>query len=435
MGSLKHITQTQYARLWIILALFCLFYSGAIALAITFAKLPVLSTYLENIDIIRWSLVIHVNLATVVWFTAFPLGLIYKNISNKNQLINLSQLIGLITSVIGVVLIISDLPSENVKIYMSNYVPVLDSYQFFVGMVLYLAGAGLSYVCAPVFNNIKHNFQYSVGVLFFLFSLVTLLFSLADLYFKEKLFDINFHENLWWGFGHLLQHASAAFCLVCWCFLLNSCGKNYKELDKHKFFSFVLLFIPIVFVPLIIIQSSELSSYRMHFKYLMQYGIFPGFIYFLYTHKHIIFNINLFKNEYRFKAFNFSLLLMLLGFAFGSMIRGSDLRIPAHYHAVIGAVTLSFMVVCYDVFVQKKDSIKWINRCINIFTFGQILFSSSLFIAGVFGFERKTYADEHSVTTLGQNIVFILMPIGGLLAFAGGVCFAVAIFKDRKHIE
>lgn len=424
----------KYAKLWVILALLCLFYSGAIALVITFAKLPILSEYVKNIDIIRWTLVIHVNLATVMWFTAFPLGLLYNKLSYIGKTIGLPQIIGYFLAVFGVFLVVIDFPNKDMQIYMSNYVPVLSSNQFFLGMSLYLSGAGISFLFSPVFKKIRNNSEYFVGSIFFLTSLVVLIFSFTDLYFVENYFKLDFHEKLWWGFGHLLQHASSAFCLLCWCLLLITVYDKNVIFLKHKFNSFLLLLLPIIFIPLFILESPAFDSYRQNFTYLMQYGIFPGIFYFIFFHKDILFNKRLFKNDYRFRALNFSIFLMLLGFIFGSMIRGSDLRIPAHYHAVIGAVSLSFMVVCYEVFVQKKYSIKWMWRSINIFTIGQIIFSSALFLAGWFGYERKAYADENTVTTIGQHIIFLLMPIGGLLAFLGGLCFAIAICKDRKYI-
>ncbi|MCH2535543.1 MAG: hypothetical protein MK008_13960 [Bdellovibrionales bacterium] len=195
-----------------------------------------------------------------------------------------------------------------------------------------------------------------------------------------------------------------------------------------------MLSVALVFVPLIIIKSADTDIYRNSFTMLMQWGIAPAYLYFLIKERRKILDFNSFKKDYRFKAFIYSLLLMLIGFLYGSLIRGPDLRVPAHYHAVIGSVTLAFMIIAYEILASNNKDNKWIIRCIHVFTYGQVLFSTALFVAGVYGFERKTYASENIVNTWAHHIVFFLMPVGGLMAFVGGAFFAISIYKKlRTH--
>ncbi|MCH2535544.1 MAG: hypothetical protein MK008_13965 [Bdellovibrionales bacterium] len=222
MKALDKLSEKDLGKIWIIFALLCLFLSGAIALVITFAKLPLLSDSFKDIDLIRWILVIHVNLATLMWFTAFPLGLIYfKTVINKK--INLYQYISLIISVIGVLLVITTLPTSDLNIYMSNYIPVLSSNQFLAGLVFYLLGTGMSYILSPVFKN--RNLGPLVGSVYFILALVTLMFAFNDLYFNAENFRLDYYEKLMWGFGHLLQHSSSAFAFFAGSFYL----KKYSQ--------------------------------------------------------------------------------------------------------------------------------------------------------------------------------------------------------------
>ena len=60
----------------------------------------------------------------------------------------------------------------------------------------------------------------------------------------------------------------------------------------------------------------------------------------------------------------FSVLLFAYGGVIGALIDNSDVKIPAHYHGVIGAVTLAFMGASYQllpVLRRKLEFGRWIS--------------------------------------------------------------------------
>jgi hypothetical protein len=72
------LNQTRpIAHYWIILASVSLLVSGLLSIIVTSAKASGIKELITNVEIIRWFLVIHVNLSSLVWFTALPVGLIH----------------------------------------------------------------------------------------------------------------------------------------------------------------------------------------------------------------------------------------------------------------------------------------------------------------------------------------------------------------------
>jgi cytochrome c oxidase subunit 1 len=122
--------------------------------------------------------------------------------------------------------------------------------------------------------------------------------------------------------------------------------------------------------------------------------------------------------------------LMLVGFVFGALIGGSDLRIPGHYHACIGAVTLAYMALTLLLLARRPGDASGPLRAMAVlYGAGQLVFSGGLVIAGTYGLGRKVYGVEQQVGGLGQHVGLGLMGVGGLLAFAGGVVWAVAALR------
>jgi hypothetical protein len=140
----------------------------------------------------------------------------------------------------------------------------------------------------------------------------------------------------------------------------------------------------------------------------------------------------------RFVGFVASAVLALLGYVLGALIRGSSTVVPAHYHAAIGAVTVSFMGIATPLFESISAratslSLRATSRAFArlrtlqpaLFASGQAIFAIGFAVAGAHGSSRKVYGAEQHVTGLGQSIGLGVMGLGGLLAVSGGVLFLV----------
>jgi heme/copper-type cytochrome/quinol oxidase subunit 1 len=90
------------------------------------------------------------------------------------------------------------------------------------------------------------------------------------------------------------------------------------------------------------------------------------------------------------------------------------------------------MATAFYILSNGGSNTKWILRSIWTYGVGQSLFATGMFVAGTFGMSRKTYGAQHQFENLGQTVGFLIMAVGGLIALAGGLFFAFAIYPYLK---
>lgn len=446
------MTRGQLARVWLLFGCGSLLLSGLLALVIMGAKLPFVKTWIGNLDWIRWGLVVHVNLANLVWFTSIPVALVHLSAekdSPRRQLI--VSTFGLLLSLLGVFLLMTSFPGPGVEVVLSNYIPVVTHPRFKMGIVFYFIGVVFNYLSvetllprqssnpARILGLSSSRFGIWIGGLFFLLATLVLLMGIISAkkisFPSEKIF----YETALWGGGHLLQHSSSVFLVTIWTILI-SVSVNKEIFSRTLLFPvFAWLGLPILLTPLLLFSSITSNEYREGFSLLMRWGIAPPILLYLAL---IIFRTRRLRPRPQFDAFSlavvWSIVLILLGFIFGSLIRGSDMRVPAHYHATIGAVTIAFMAFSFQRLIGNEESAsatKYLKSSIWIYGIGQSIFCSGMFIAGSYGFERKTYGSEIQFLSLGQKLGFILFGSGGLIAFLGGGLFAIALLKGFRILN
>jgi len=437
------------ARAWLYAGAVALLASGVLSAPMLLGKIPLLQDMLPPVEWIRWALVIHVILSLLVWFMSIPVAItqqIFPTIATPTQkILQFVSALGLLVMVLGVFLMITTFLKPGVVPVLSNYLPVITDRRFGTGLTMALFGLVIGFL-APlpyVFSKRERRvnlcpplrFGILVGASFFILSLS----HFTKSYFQsgESLLkgEYSAFEPLMWGGGHLLQHSSAVFLVCAWTVLLQRSQK--VELRPWILWSVFSLF-ALPLLPALILLGYDFNSipYRFGFTSLMQWGIFPAvLLYLLYLlvffwHQRRSFRFSVRWVDPIYAAISLSALLMTVGFLFGASIRGADLRIPAHYHATIGGITLAFM---FYVLVQLSGNhLRTSLMRLLVFTYaiGQLLFSSGLFIAGSFGVERKTYGAEVVLTHVGQKVGFAVLAVGGVGAFVGGVLFAVVFFRS-----
>lgn len=426
------------ARFWLILACSCLLISGLLALVITAAKAPAIRDLVVNIELIRWCLVIHVNLASLVWFTAIPVVLV--QLTKPRTQPSTGDYLGALLAVTGVLLMFSVLPIPGLQIVLSNYTPILAHPRYYMALSLYVIGVLVSLISAsPLLYKKEKPYGLSeigfgsvMGTAIFILAVITTVLAYLKLSQLPLMSQSGLFELGMWGGGHLLQHFSALFMVSAWVILLGSQLKSSPFTRKELFPIYAYLSVPVFITPLILNESVLSGEYRMAFTKMMQWGIAPAVIVF------IIWSLKRFGKRildiksYESTAFMLSALLIFLGFLFGSLIRGSDMRIPGHYHASIGAVTLSFMAAAYYLLSKGAQQSRWILASVWTYGIGQTFFATGMFVAGSFGLGRKTYGSQHTFENLGQTLGFGTMAIGGLIAFAGGLLFAISLLPYLK---
>jgi heme/copper-type cytochrome/quinol oxidase subunit 1 len=138
-------------------------------------------------------------------------------------------------------------------------------------------------------------------------------------------------------------------------------------------------------------------------------------------------------------GFGASAALTLTGFICGALISGSNVMIPAHYHASIGGVTAAFMAAAFPLMEHLKLG-KLGDRGKRaaaiqplLFGVGQVTFVVGLALAGLHGMARKVYGAEQQVSTAQQHVGLAIMAIGGVLAVAGGGLFVILVISAWRN--
>ena len=449
---------------WLALAVATLASSGALALGVVAARVPIVARHLTDTDLARRVLVVHVGLGVVAWFSALPVALFHFHRLTAGQSPRASRAAALAPwlSSAGALLLLFGLFPSLGAVHPVNYVPLVAHPLYATGLLLFFGGVALSYLDRGVLGASTRGpdsmagvgpdtrFPHAVGAtLAATGSLVNLgalyvLLALAALgagivLLPDGLDDGTRFEILMWGPGHVLQFANVAFVLVAWA-LLAAWGSG-RQLGGRLRWVFLALAIPLLPILGLLARGPMWWFSRLGFMYLMQWALFPAVLLFLAL---------LLAPHFRFREIgpeppsraalwplSASVALMLVGFVYGALIRGSDLRVPGHYHACIGAVTLAYMALTLllpGVESGAADSSRALRLVAVLYGVGQFVFATGLVLAGSYGLGRKTYGVEQQIGHVGQLIGLWVMAAGGMLAFAGGAVWAVAALRRLRAL-
>ncbi|MBE7411486.1 MAG: cbb3-type cytochrome c oxidase subunit I [Leptospiraceae bacterium] len=432
-----------YAFLWLTLSVGSLILAGLLSLLLVIARIPVFSPFITDPLFFKRCLVVHVNLALSVWVYSFIASIFFVFLKSSRDL-KLWKLASFFISLLGVCLMVFSAGVPNAYPILSNYIPVIDHPVYLVGLGLFFMGIFFTFIDKRVIPSKEEESNLSqlairISVVFFIIAIEIMVVSILNT--SKDIATDHYYEVLVWGGGHLLQFSSEVAKIAVWFFLISSITtKHFAQGKWIRYFLLLFLFPAIVSLPYVFSQPTTSNDYRNFFTTLMRYGIFP-FTLAIIT----IFLFSIWKNK-NFNKYSFfdlrvngllsSIFLTILGFTFGALIEGPNTMVPAHYHASIGAVTVSFMAFTFIIFESWEfdEEIKT-SRLISvqpfIFGIGQAVFAAGFAIAGLNGMGRKLYGNEQQVKTLSDHIGMSLMGIGGFVAILGGLIF---LFYSGKSI-
>lgn len=454
-------------RLWLLIGLTCLAISGLLALLLAVSRMPWLATWFSDPLFFRRTLVVHVDLGVTVWFTAFPLALSYYCTSRfqladrTKQFSNALPAFASLLSVLGILLFTLDGMAGSATPLLSNYIPMISSPGFAAGITLYFLGVALQFSYLLLIVWPKMHFFWlkpalQVGTSFILLAFITLL--VDTLRTDRELLEAAFYEVAFWGGGHLLQNGSAVFMVISWCLLLGrSLDSELKPLLSVRQMQWLSAWLGIPLVggaillllgPNFSVQSQWLGNdLSLHsrdlYTQLMRFGIFPPVL--------VLLGLLLPHVKIRFRqltsgasqhtlllAFVLSATMILFGFAYGFTIRGQDLRIPGHYHASLGAVSLAYtsLSLCLAAsvgWIQETQALS--SRLARAFIWnyglGQWMHATGLLTAGFLGLSRKVYGTEQKVTHALAPMAMGFMGLGSLIAVIGAALLFITLYRFR----
>lgn len=425
------------------LAIGALLVAGCFSMLLIVGRTPVFSEWVSDPQFFKRCLVLHVDLALVVWFFSFAAAL--YSLLPGDRASNAAYRVGFAISAFGVITMIAGTLVPNTTPVLANYVPVIDNPIYITGISLFFGGLLVCFINERLFVSVEAPnpsfsfFQITSDVavalkttaLAYLVAMTTFFVSFAAT--PRNLEAKAHYELIFWGGGHVLQVANVAAMLAVWLFLLSSLLKSAVLSPKAARVLFSLLLAPHLAGPLLTIHGTLSPLYRLGFTRLMQFGIAPVVVIIL-----SICSRRLWK-AWRRGAINVrsasvigfaaSAALTVTGFLIGSFIRDSNTMIPAHYHASIGAVTVAFMAITYTLLKPIGFPLngvrlqRLIPMQLSLFGFGQVIFAIGFSVGGMHGLSRKAYGAEQHIRSPGELIGIGVMGAGGLIAVAGGLMF------------
>ncbi len=427
---------------WLLLALASLVIAGLFTILIVLSRTPFFQEIVPWIDFFHTALVVHVDLTVLVWFLAFA-GVLWS--LTITRCIACGK-VALLLTVIGTVVICLTPFFGDAYPLMNDYVPVLQTPVFFIGLGIF--GLGFTLL---VLHSLIVTFPLNLAgtgadaLRFGLFTaLITALFAIIA--FGWSYFDLQYYsgeakgyyELLFWGSGHVIQFTHTQLVLVVWLWLATVSGAILTITPRVAIFLFALGMAPTLLTPFIYLAHPVSSSEHIqNFTWLMQYG---GGLAALPLGLVVV--LGMLKGERaplevraERAALWFSVILFGVGGVIGFMISGSNVTVPAHYHGSIVAITIAFMGITYHLMPRlgfRQITGKLARWQPTIYGIGQLMHVLGLAWSGGYGVQRKTAGAAQGLEGFQQVAGMGLMGLGGMIAIIGGIIFLVVVFLAMR---
>lgn len=459
IAGLFESSDTNTARLvfgWLLLAVLSLMFAGMFAILVVLARTP----FIENMlpmgrDYIYVALVGHVDLAVVIWFLAFQGALLLLTGVVRSGKGVWSAGLGwasLALSCAGMLIVVFATALGLGRPELANYVPVLLTPVFYVGLAAFATGVFLALVntgirlISAVIDGERLGALTIGMVVCGLGVLIAFLCFGLSAYFQWSTgkATIDF-ERLFWGGGHILQAVNTASMAVAWALLariiFNSDLASEKA-SKAVFAVYLAFMLPAPFIYLVHDTSSY--AHKDSFTFLMRWGLGPSTVVFMVAAIWLIASRS--KKERNWAdpglaALALSILCFIIGGVIGFNISGVNTKIPAHYHSNIGAVTIAFMGLFYKLLPSLGREVYFKRLSVAqpyLYAVGILLFVAGLYLAGAHGAARKAYSGAQELDNTWKMIGMAVMGLGGVVSIAGGAAFvvnALASLAHRKNAE
>ncbi|MFN3404543.1 MAG: SCO family protein [Cytophagaceae bacterium] len=420
MHKSKWIPEQQ--SVWLLMAVVAVCFMGIFAVEISFARIPMFSRFFSAALFYR-ALCVHVVFAMLIWLVMFLIFLWHHYIPEaKAKTGKLSIALG----IISIILISSTGIFDLGRPYLNDYLPVIEHPVFWAGILVFVAAFILSIAkFIPYASDIYH--KNSEGQLLFYSMLISvvMLFSVGISYVTTEVGDDLklYYYRLFWVPGHIQQFLNAVILLIAWHFLARKSGRINREIGKSRWLTLAngLLFLSIF--PMLggFFIDPMLPSFKLItvFSYGIGLGV-PVLIHTVYLFRVIR------TDSFAFNIFLLSVILYYAGVFIAYAGMKSDLRVTAHYHGVVTALTVSLMGLTYFILKEKEQLKfqKFAKLQPLVFGAGMFIIIFCLFFAGHYGAPRKTFGFSWVVYDIAISYLNILV-IGAALSVIGGIMYII----------
>ena len=424
---------------WLWLALCALLASGLFSVLLVLSRAPYVKDAFPLVDFFRVALVVHVDLSVLVWFAAFA-GLLWT-INGSPRLLWLGW-IGLGGAALGALAFCVAPFADAGLPLMSNYIPVLDGALFLRALALFGIASAIvvlrALLTAPRIGTRPGGgdaLRFGLNAAAISAAVALFAFAWSYLAVPATLERKAYFEVLFWGGGHVLQFTWTLLMFVAWLWLTDAIGARNPLSPRIAILLFAIALVAVFATPLIYLayDVTSVQHYRMH-TWLMRVGGGLAIVPFAGA---VAFSLLSTTNRSATtaplrSALLWSLALFGAGGIIGLAISGSNVKIPAHYHGAIVGVTLALMGLVYHLlprmgFARPQGRLAALQPA--LYGAGQLMHITGLVWSGGYGVQRKVAGAEQVLRGGEQVAAMGLMGLGGLLAVAGGMLFAVVVLR------
>lgn len=423
---------------WLLLALLALALSTACAVLLVAARVPLPGAFAASAAWFRSALVLHVSLAVIVWFLCCAAGLWTLA---AGAVAGRWRWTALALAGVGMAAMVAALFFGASTPVLANYVPVLDSPVFLAGLALLFCGVTLcGMTSGGALIRRLHAGQVEIWRIGAALSIAAAAIAVAALIASLAMAglpaDSAGFEVLAWGPGHVLQFVHVLLLMSVWTILGQRALGGALAARRWLLALLFLAAVPLLAVPVIYtLYPVGSADFRHAFTALMRWGSWPAaallagrLLWQLARAGRMVWIVQL--------PLLLSVLLFLLGCVFGALIRGESTMVPAHYHGTVGAVTLAYMALGYQLLPafgfagSEGRLVRWQPVLYGI---GLIVLASALAWSGWLGVPRKTLHVDVIVQYSAYFAAMGLAGLGGFLAISGAGLFVVNIVRSLQN--
>jgi hypothetical protein len=433
---------------WALIAVVALGLAGLLALVLALARAPGVEKALPFLDqaFFQRGLVAHVTFAFVVWYLAVQGALtvlVTGRLVPAGRPMPLAAMVmgraGLVAAAASFLLLLLPVLTGRGAASANNYIPVMNDPLYYAGLCMLAAGLALPVVrLLMALARLRHveATTFAVGCAGAIYLLALACFLLAWTTRPQGFDPEGLNEYLMWGGGHVLQFANTALFLGA-LYLLARVAFGETPLSARLFKATVLLLVAGAAVgpPLYLTYAGGDPAQRQMFTDLYRF-VLPlpaaavcGAVAALFARRWR----DVWDGAPEIRGAVAALVLFACGGVIGFFESSVDTRTPAHYHAMLIAVTLIFMALTFAVFLPVLDRRAEARRLRTamylMLGIGTLIQASGLFIAGALGVARKTAGAAQGLDSTPKIVAIALNAGGGAVAAVGGVIFIVLAGK------
>ncbi|MBI2199556.1 MAG: cbb3-type cytochrome c oxidase subunit I [Candidatus Rokubacteria bacterium] len=426
---------------WLSLALASLVVAGIFAAIAAFARTPVVHT-LFSPNAFRLALTSHVTFAFTVWFVTFA-GVLWIYVAwRSNYPLGVgASWAALSLAALGSAAMAVPAFLASGQPYLNDYLPVIDQPFFWAGLVLVAAGLSLeaaAYLAAALQGERRARRQGAAAGspegLAMAAGAVAMLLAVAATVLAFWRLDpaLPFGYSLRalvWGGGHILQYLHVTGMATGWIVAISVALVTVFPARR------VLRILLWVLLPFMAAATASYLVWRpeeLLINHLITILTFGGLgaagvpVFFMAASAVVAAGRPLPWASPLFGGTVVSFALYAIGGVMGLIGFTQDTRVPAHYHGMVGAVTLAYMgltPMLLEICGRRPWSARLTRWQPYLYGIGLLGIMIGMHWAGGHGAPRKTFGFTWATAQaiLGMNI----MGAGSVLAILGGLAFVL----------